>query len=135
MQAFPIFLSMRDRRALVVGGTEAAARKTELLLSAGAQVALIASTVVGEIAQWIDEGRVSWAGRTFDDSDLDGVALVLCAADDEMLQARVSHAAQRRGLPVNVVDRPAICCWKKPDCHIRSSGSISDRASSSSRSS
>ena len=114
MQAFPIFLSMRERRALVVGGTEAAARKVELLLSAGAHVTLIAETVVGEIAQWIDEARISWAGRTFDGSDLDGVSLVLVAADDETLHARVSHAAQRRGVPVNVVDRPLLSSFIMP---------------------
>ena len=37
MQTFPLFMSLQGRRALVVGGTEAAARKVELLLSAGAQ--------------------------------------------------------------------------------------------------
>jgi len=53
MQSFPLFLSLKDRRVLVVGGGEAAARKAELVLSAGARVLLIASTVNGEIAQLI----------------------------------------------------------------------------------
>jgi transposase len=53
MQSFPLFLTLQDRHVLVVGGTEAAARKAELLLSAGARVTLIADTVVGEIAQLI----------------------------------------------------------------------------------
>ena len=57
MQTFPIFLNLRDRRVLVVGGSEAAARKVELLLSAGAQVALIADKVGGELAELIDEAR------------------------------------------------------------------------------
>ena len=101
-------MSLQGRRALVAGGTEAAARKVELLLSAGAQVTLIADTVVGEIAQLIDEGRISWAGRVFDEADLAGVSLVVVASDDEGLQARVSLAAQQRCLPVNVVDRPIL---------------------------
>ena len=46
MQSFPLFLTLQDRHVLVVGGTEAAARKAELLLSAGARVTLIADTVV-----------------------------------------------------------------------------------------
>jgi uroporphyrin-III C-methyltransferase/precorrin-2 dehydrogenase/sirohydrochlorin ferrochelatase len=54
----------------VVGGSDQAARKVELLLSAGAQVSLIAETVTGEIAQLIADGRISWAGRTFDEADL-----------------------------------------------------------------
>ena len=48
MQAFPLFMSLQGRGALVVGGTEAAARKVELLsLLAGAQVTLIADTACG----------------------------------------------------------------------------------------
>ena len=57
MQTFPIFLTLQDRPVLVVGGGEPAARKVELLLSAGARVTLIADTVVGEIAQLIAEAR------------------------------------------------------------------------------
>lgn len=114
MQTFPLFMNLKERRALVVGGTEAAARKVELLLSANAQVTLIADAVVGEIAQWIGEGRISWAGRAFDEADLDGVSLVVVASEDEALQARVSVAAQRRCLPVNVVDRPGLSSFIMP---------------------
>ena len=53
IKSFPLFLSLHGRSALVVGGGEPAARKVELLLSAGAQVSLIAPTVTGEIAQLI----------------------------------------------------------------------------------
>jgi uroporphyrin-III C-methyltransferase/precorrin-2 dehydrogenase/sirohydrochlorin ferrochelatase len=35
--------------------------------------------VTGEIAQLIDDGRISWAGRTFDEVDLSGVSLVVVA--------------------------------------------------------
>ncbi|MDP3158707.1 MAG: siroheme synthase CysG [Reyranella sp.] len=114
MQTFPLFMSLQGRRALVAGGTEAAARKVELLLSAGAQVTLIAGTVVGEIAQLIDEGRISWTGRTFDEADLAGMSLVVVASDDEVLQARVSLAAQQRCVPVNVVDRPRLSSFIMP---------------------
>jgi uroporphyrin-III C-methyltransferase / precorrin-2 dehydrogenase / sirohydrochlorin ferrochelatase len=114
MQTFPLFLSLKDRRALVVGGTEAAARKIELLLSAGARVALIAETVTGEIAQLIADGRISWAGRTFEVDEFDGMSIVIVACDDPLLQARVSHAAQARGVPVNVVDTPALSSFIMP---------------------
>lgn len=114
MQAFPIFLSLQDRPVLVVGGGAAAARKVELLLAAGARINLIADTVVGEIAQLIADARIAWAGRGFDDGDLVGIALAIVACDDEALQARVSHAARQRGLPVNVVDRPALSSFIMP---------------------
>jgi uroporphyrin-III C-methyltransferase/precorrin-2 dehydrogenase/sirohydrochlorin ferrochelatase len=114
MQNFPLFLSLKDRRALVVGGTEQAARKVELLLNAGAQVSLIAATVTGEIAQLIADARICWAGKTFDEADLAGVSLVVVATGDEALQARVSQLAQGRCVPVNVVDRPALSSFIMP---------------------
>ncbi len=114
MQTFPLFLSLQGRRALVVGGGDAAARKAELLLKAGAQVSLVAGTVGGEIAQLISEGHISWAGRTFHDGELDGVSLVIVATEDEAEQARVSTSAQNRCVPVNVVDRPALSSFIMP---------------------
>ena len=114
MQSFPLFLTLQDRHVLVVGGTEAAARKAELLLSAGARVTLIADTVVGEIAQLIADGLICWAGRGFDEGDLAGMSLVIVATGDEALQARVSHAAQQRCVPVNVVDRPHLSSFIMP---------------------
>ena len=114
MQSFPIFLALHDRAVLVVGGSEAAARKLELLLAAGARVTLIADAVVGEIAQMIAEGRISWGGHAFDDADLSDMALVIVATDDEALQTRVSDAARRRCLPVNVVDRPLLSSFIMP---------------------
>ena len=114
MQTFPLFLDLRERRALVVGGGEMAARKAELLLAAGARVLLVAEKVNGEIAQLISEARISWAGRVFEEGELDGVAVAIVASEDESLQARVSAAAQARGLPVNVVDRPALSSFIMP---------------------
>ena len=114
MQSFPLFLTLQGRRALVVGGCEPAARKIELLLASGAQVTLVAETVVGEIAQLIADGRIVWGGHTFDDGDLEGVSLAIVAGNDDLLAARVAHAASRRGLPVNVVDRPALSSFIMP---------------------
>ena len=120
IKTFPLFLSLQDRRALVVGGGEPAARKVELLLSAGAQVSLIAEAVTGEIAQLIADGRIIWAGRAFDEADLGGMSLIFVATDDELLKTRVSLAAQARSLPINVVDTPALSSFIMP--------SIVDRA-------
>lgn len=112
MQRFPLFLSLKDRRAL--GGAEQAARKIELLLPARAKVAVIARTATGEVAQLIAGRRVIWAGSTFCESRLAGVSLVRVASEDEGLQEAVSRAAQTHDVPVNVVDRPALSSFIMP---------------------
>ena len=120
IRTFPLFLTLEGRGALVVGGGEAAARKVELLLAAGARVSLIAGTVIGEIAQLIADGRVSWAGGSFEEADLAGMALAIVATDDEQLQTRVSAAAQARSVPVNVVDTPGLSSFIMPSIVDRS---------------
>ena len=114
MHGFPLFLSLRDRPVLVVGGGAAAVRKIELLLSAGAAVVLIAETVTGEMAQLIADRRIRWAGHSFRDSHLAEAALAIVASEDEALRQAVSHVAQAHGVPVNVVDRPALSTFLMP---------------------
>jgi uroporphyrin-III C-methyltransferase/precorrin-2 dehydrogenase/sirohydrochlorin ferrochelatase len=114
MHDFPLFLSLKDRPVLVVGGSMAAARKIELLLSAGAAVVLIAESVTGELAQLITDRHIRWAGPVFRDGHLTGAALAIVASDDEALRQTVSRAAQALGVPVNVVDCPALSSFLMP---------------------
>ena len=93
MRHFPIFLELHGCTALVLGDGEVAARKAEPLRAAGAIVKL---------------------RRHFDPADLDGCAIAIGAdAEESELQA-LSEAARARGIPVNVVDRPALCSYITP---------------------
>ena len=99
MDYFPIFLDLRNRKALVVGQGENATRKAEALRSAGAIVT---------------------TRETFNPFDLCGAAIAIGAdAPPETLQS-LHDTAKARGIPVNVVDRPALCTYITP--------SIVDRA-------
>lgn len=114
MQGFPIFLSLAGRTALVVGGTSAAARKVELLLASGASIRLSARLPCGELRHLIDDGRVQWVGERFAPDMLDDVALVIAADSRETENRCASKVAQARGLPVNVVDQPALSSFTMP---------------------
>ena len=88
MRYFPVFMDLAGRHVLVIGTGEVAERKSEALRRAGAIVLL---------------------HPTFAPGHLDGMAFA-CGADapDADLHA-LSAAAQARGIPVNIVDRPALC--------------------------
>ena len=99
MQHFPIFLDLRGRHALVVGQGETAERKAEALQRTGAMVR---------------------RAPAFNPELLDGCTLAIGAdAPDAELQA-LSAAAQARGIPVNIVDRPALCSYITPSVIDRS---------------
>jgi len=107
MDFLPLFHKLQGRVVLVVGGGEVALRKARLLSDAGGQLRVVAPEVRGELAALAGEGRVHLRG--YESADLQGVALVIAATDDEPLNARISAEAQALGVPVNVVDAPALC--------------------------
>jgi len=114
-------MDLRDRATLVVGGNEIAARKAGLLLSAGARVvALCPQPLVAAWADLAGGDRVRHQRAAYSDASLDGMALVIAATGDADLDQRISAAAQARGIPVNVPDRPTLCGFILPSIIDRS---------------
>ena len=58
LSVLPVFLDLRDRPALVAGGTDAAAWKAELLAAAGARVTVAAAELGEEMARLAALGTV-----------------------------------------------------------------------------
>ena len=114
MRHFPAFISLHDRRAVVVGGGEAACRKVELLRGAGAKVTVVAPALDGALAASVVRGEATWAERAFAPSDLDGAALAIAATGEEPVDRIVAQAARARGVPVNVVDNAALSTFIVP---------------------
>jgi uroporphyrin-III C-methyltransferase / precorrin-2 dehydrogenase / sirohydrochlorin ferrochelatase len=114
MEQLPIFLTVKGRRTVVVGGGEAAARKIELLMRAGAVPLVVAPAVNAEIAAWIADGRCLHRGAAFTPDCLDQAVLVIAATDDDAEMAAVAAAADARHIPVNAVDRPDLSSFIMP---------------------
>lgn len=107
MEFLPLFHKLKERPVLVVGGGEVALRKARLLAEAGAHLRVVAPEIRSELQAMAGEQGVFLRGYQAD--DLQGVGLVIAATDDEPLNARISAEAQALGIPVNVVDAPALC--------------------------
>lgn len=101
MDYFPIFLDLKGRRALVVGGGEAAVRKLRLLQKAGADVTVVALRISDEI----ERSGAKLTRRGFVAGDVMGHTVVFAASEIDALDDRVAEAAGARGIPFNVVDR------------------------------
>lgn len=109
MRYFPLFIDLKDRPVVVVGGGEEALRKVRLLLKTEARISVIATSLHDELAA---EPRVNWVARRFEASLLDGAALVFSA--DKDLNQTVSAAAKTRGIPVNAVDDAGLSTFIVP---------------------
>jgi uroporphyrin-III C-methyltransferase/precorrin-2 dehydrogenase/sirohydrochlorin ferrochelatase len=98
---FPLFLKLRGRRVLLVGGGRVAAGKLNSLLDASALVTVVSPQIRPEL----DRPGVSLLKRPFTPADIDGVWFVIAAATPEINRA-VSRAAEERRIFVNAVDDP-----------------------------
>ncbi len=120
MDFLPIFLNLQNRPCAVIGGGEVASRKISLLLDAGAQVTVCAPVLCDTVRRWAEAGRVRHLNQEFHPDVLAGSVLVIAATDDAAVNRRVSETAKARGIPVNVVDQPALCSFIMPSIVDRS---------------
>ena len=104
MRWFPLFLDLRTRKVVFIGGGGIAERKIDLFETAGPHITIISPTLTPALQQRVHEGRYSWLARGFEESDVIGASVVVAATNDGAVNRAVAHAATARGIPVNVVD-------------------------------
>lgn len=120
MDYLPIFLQIRARPCLVVGGGEVAARKVGLLLRAGGEVTVVAPRLCRTLAGRVLRREVCHEPREFAPDDLAGRIVAIAATDRQEVNRRVSEEARARNVPVNVVDQPDLCTFVMPSVIDRS---------------
>jgi uroporphyrin-III C-methyltransferase/precorrin-2 dehydrogenase/sirohydrochlorin ferrochelatase len=109
---YPLALRLDGRPVLVVGGGAVATRRVPALLDAGAVVTLVSPELTPALHALVEAGRVAWAARRFQASDVDGVWLVQVAVDDAEAAKEASRAAEDRGVfCVRADDRNAATAW------------------------
>jgi uroporphyrin-III C-methyltransferase/precorrin-2 dehydrogenase/sirohydrochlorin ferrochelatase len=106
----PVFLALDGKRVLLAGGSAAGAWKAELLSAAGAAVDVVAREASEEmlaVAAAPPNGAITLHRRGWRAEDFAGAAIAIGACDDAEAE-NFARAARAAGVPVNVVDRPAI---------------------------
>lgn len=106
MNYLPIFLDIKNKPCLVVGGGHVAARKLKLLSSAGAAITLISPEICMEIQQILQQSSINHLERKYQPGDEDGNALIFAATDNTQINQQIADAAEQLGIPCNVVDNP-----------------------------
>lgn len=106
MEYFPLFVDLKRKPCLVIGGGVVALRKIRQLLAADAQVTVNAPDLHPELAEWVSEGRLRHENRAYDEDLISDHFLVIAATDDTQINTRVYQAATRLKRLVNAVDDP-----------------------------
>lgn len=109
---YPVFLDLKGRDCVVVGGGRVAGRKVSGLLKAGASVRVISPRLSVNLQKEKTKGRIRHISRPYRKSDLKGAFLVIAATDSYEENKKVSSDAGNA--PVNVVDTPSLCSFIVP---------------------
>jgi siroheme synthase-like protein len=113
MRHYPMFLDLRGRRAVVVGGGPVAERKVRKLLRAGARVRVISPELTPGLARLAAANRICVARRRYRTGDLKvgeqrppwrAPILVFAATHDASAQQTVRSDAAAAGALVNRAD-------------------------------
>jgi len=112
LATLPVFLVLDGKRAVIAGGSAAAAWKAELLSAAGTRVDVFAaeiSTELRAVAADPPGGTIAVHERAWTVDDLKGAAVAVGAFEEDADAAAFAQAARAAGAPINVIDRPAFC--------------------------
>ncbi len=120
MDFLPIFLNIRERACLVVGGGSVAERKVSLLLDAGARVTIVSPELCPGLRELHEQGTIDYRKGQYSEDDLSGKALIIAATDDRSVNESISAWANQHNVPVNVVDNPDLCSFIMPSIIDRS---------------
>ena len=112
---YPVFLDLRGRRVVVIGGGAMGEEKVTRLMPYGADVVVVSPDVTDEVSELADDGKIEWVRRPYRPGDLEGafIAIVADTSDDAVNQV-VSEEARERNVPLNVADVTDLCTWITP---------------------
>ena len=112
---YPIFLDLRGRKVVVVGGGDLGEEKVNRLLPYAAHVTVIAPEVNSAVRLLSEQGQISWIDRAYAPGDLEGATIAIVAdTSDNDTNLAVSQEADTRNIPLNVADVTELCTWITP---------------------
>ncbi|HWP59720.1 MAG TPA: bifunctional precorrin-2 dehydrogenase/sirohydrochlorin ferrochelatase [Candidatus Acidoferrales bacterium] len=114
MSYYPVFLELRDRRCIVIGGGAVAERKVEGLLAAKAAVTVVSPAFTERLTSLGARGVIELVARQYQSGDLDGHELAFVATGDTKLAALIQREAREKKVWVNAADDPEHCDFILP---------------------
>jgi precorrin-2 dehydrogenase/sirohydrochlorin ferrochelatase len=106
MKYYPVYLDLRKRPSVVIGGGRVAERKILSLLEAGAAVTVVSPLLTPKLAELAAAGKIVHREKKFEDTDITGAYLVVAATDSEEINRTVGRICRNRQVLVNVAAPP-----------------------------
>jgi len=103
---YPIFLNVKDKRCVVIGGGRVALRKVKALLDCEAKVTLISPRPHPEIVKLSKRRAIHLIRRDYEKEDLKGTVIAFACTDVKKVNHKVAEDSKKAKGLINVVDDP-----------------------------
>jgi precorrin-2 dehydrogenase/sirohydrochlorin ferrochelatase len=111
---YPIYVELHEQPCIVIGGGKIAEGKVEGLLTAGAQVTIISTSLTSHLHTLVEQNKVAYISRIYQHGDLAGAFMVICATNQTEINHQVWQEASTNRQLVNVVDDTPRCNFIAP---------------------
>ncbi len=111
---YPVFLNLKGRPCVILGGGRVAEGKISRLREAGATITVISPQVTPVIRTAAQEGLLKWCEREYQDGDLEQAFLAIAATNVRSVNRRIFQEAERQNVLLNVVDDTPLCTFISP---------------------
>ncbi len=111
-QLFPVFIKLNQLRTLLIGGGNVGLEKLSAILnnSQQATITVVAENINPAIAQLaLAYPLLKIKQKSFAVEDLEEIDLVFAATNDNVLNEIIRTEAHKKGLLINVADKPELC--------------------------
>jgi precorrin-2 dehydrogenase/sirohydrochlorin ferrochelatase len=114
MPYYPVFLDLKGKLCVVLGGGRVAERKITSLIKVEAKVKVISPALTKKLSSLKAKGQIKHLPRDYRRGNLKGAFLAISATDSEETNVKAAEEARRLNIPINVVDKPALCSFIVP---------------------
>lgn len=104
MSLLPLFIDIKNKPCLVVGGGTIALRKVKMLSKAEASITIVAPTICQALQEHCEDTSIVLHAREFNSSDINEQRLIIAATDNKALNKQISDLAKQQNILVNVAD-------------------------------
>jgi precorrin-2 dehydrogenase / sirohydrochlorin ferrochelatase len=105
---YPIFLGLKDKKCVVVGGGNVALRKICTLLECHARVNVISPVLCKKVKDLARTNKIKVSLRKYRKGDLRKAFIAVIATNDEYINEKITEEAYKERVLLNVVDNPDI---------------------------
>jgi siroheme synthase-like protein len=114
VQPYPVYLDLKDRPCVVVGGCGLAEEKARGLITAGARVTVVSPDITPGLADLAVEGRLDVIARRYRWGDLRKAFLAVVVEKDPVIVDVIWKETRERNVLVNTVDDVLHCDFIAP---------------------